>query len=308
MRNITAICGGVGGAKLALGLSAQDIDLAIIVNTGDDFRHYGLPICPDLDTVAYTLSGKVHPDQGWGRAEERFSVREELDALGEDQWFLLGDRDIALHLLRSRLMEGGTLTEAMGVIGERLGVGARLLPMSDDPAPTIIETQAGERLPFQDYFVRLRCEPPIAAIHYGGSRSTAAPDALDALTSHELDGIVICPSNPLLSIAPILEIAPLRTALESRSVPAVAVSPLVGGRAIKGPTAKLYKELGRDAGVAEIARFYRGLVDILVIDEMDRDRAAEVEAEGMRVAITDTLMRDRADKDRLAAFCLDLIG
>jgi LPPG:FO 2-phospho-L-lactate transferase len=304
---ITALCGGVGGAKLALGLDRCGVDLALIVNTGDDFLHYGLPICPDLDTVAYTLSGKVDESQGWGRGEESFAVKTELEALGETPWFQLGDRDIALHLLRARLLEEVSLTEATARIAARLGVRPRLLPMCNSAAPTILETADGP-LPFQDYFVRLRCAPTVAGLKFGGEGLPPAPEALAALTAPALRGILICPSNPLLSIAPILAIAPLRDALAGRKVPAVAVSPVIAGQAVKGPTAKLFRELGLGVDAVAVARLYAGLVDHFVLDEADAALAPEIEALGMKAPVTRTLMMDVEDKERLARFCLSLLA
>ena len=304
---ITALCGGVGGAKLALGLDRCGIELDLVVNTGDDFTHYGLRICPDLDTVAYTLSGKVDEGQGWGRAGESFAVRAELELLGETPWFQLGDRDIALHLLRARLLETGRLTEAMAEIGARLGVRPRLLPMCDSPAATIVET-AGGPLPFQDYFVRLRCAPAVTGLRFGGEGLSPAPEALAALTAPALRGILVCPSNPLLSIAPILAIAPLRDALAKRRAPAVAVSPLIAGQAVKGPTAKLFRELGLGVDAAAVARLYVGLVDHFVLDEADAALVPEVEALGMKAPVTRTLMTSVEDKEGLARFCLNLLG
>lgn len=304
MPTVTALCGGVGGAKLALGLDRLVRKLSLIVNTGDDFIHYGLPICPDLDTVAYTLTGKVDRDQGWGRSKESFAVEEEMRALGENPWFQLGDRDLALHLVRARLLQDHRLTEAMAEIGLRLGLRPALLPMSDRPAPTLVDSEEG-LLAFQDYFVRRRCAPKAKGLEFGGRDQPPAPEALAALVAADLDGIVICPSNPLLSIEPILAIKPLRDALANRRVPALAVSPLIAGTAVKGPTAKMFDELGLGADALAVARRYVGLVDIFVLDEADVALAPAIEALGMKVAAATTLMKSTEDKIELAQFCLD---
>lgn len=302
---VTALSGGIGGAKLALGFAKAEADLTVIANTGDDFAHYGLPICPDIDTLIYTLSGTANVEQGWGRADESLHVRDELAALGEDIWFTLGDKDIALHLLRARLLgEGAGLSEVTAEIARRFGLDAQIIPMSDEPAPTVVETADGS-LAFQDYFVRLRCEPELTGVRFPAA--SAAPTALAALEPDAADLIVICPSNPLLSIGPILACDGMRTALEARVVPTIAVSPIVGGAAVKGPTAKIFRELGMEVNGLEVAKLYRGLVDLFVLDETERELAEEIEALEMRVAVTDTLMQDDADKQRLARFCLDLV-
>lgn len=303
---IAALCGGVGGAKLALGLQHATPDLALVVNIGDDFVFNGLPVCPDIDTVLYTLSGKANAAQGWGRAEESFSVAQEWRALGEEPWFTLGDKDIALHLLRLRAMgEGASLSAITADLAARLGVAARVIPMSDARCPTRIATPDGP-LDFQDYFVRLRCQPVVTGVTFGGVGQPAAPAALDAMA--EAEGLVLCPSNPLLSIAPILALGEIRQALMDRKVPALAVSPIVGGTAVKGPTAKIFAELGLEVSALSVARQYAGLVDTLVIDAHDADRAPEIEALGIRAVVAPTLMTTLEDRVALARLCLDLLA
>jgi LPPG:FO 2-phospho-L-lactate transferase len=299
---VTAISGGVGGAKLALGLNHVAGELSIIANTGDDFVHYGLTICPDIDTILYTLSGNANAAQGWGREAETFAVRAELQALGEDLWFTLGDKDTALHLIRARLLEEGkTLTETVDILRRQLGVESRLLPMSNARAPTRIETADGW-LDFQEYFVRQRCAPIVKSVAY--ESQDAAAEVLNALDARHTEGIIICPSNPLLSIGPILATRGISKALENRSAPALAVSPIVDGAAVKGPTAKMFFELGIDVTGLSVAKQYQGLIDIFVLDVSDAHLAADVEKLGMRVCVTQTLMKTKADKIRLAKFCL----
>ena len=303
---IAALCGGVGGAKLALGLQHATPNLALVVNTGDDFVFNGLPVCPDIDTVLYTLSGKANAAQGWGRAEESFSVAGEWRAMGEDPWFLLGDKDIALHLLRLRAMgEVASLTAITADLAARLGVAARVIPMSDAPCPTRIATPDGP-LDFQDYFVRLRCQPVVTGVTFGGTGQPAAATALEAIA--EAQGLILCPSNPLLSVAPILALDDVRQALAQRKAPALAVSPIVGGTAVKGPTAKIFAELGLEVSALSVARQYAGLIDILAIDAHDAERAPEIEALGIRAVVAPTLMTTLDDRVALARLCIDLLA
>jgi LPPG:FO 2-phospho-L-lactate transferase len=307
MMRIAALCGGVGGAKLAAGLAHATSALDLIVNTGDDFSHYGLPVCPDLDTVLYTLAGVANAGQGWGREAETLHVQNELAARGEQLWFVLGDKDIALHLLRARLLsEGARLSQAMAEIARRFGLACNLLPMADTPAPTMVDSDAG-LLPFQEYFVARRCAPKVQGLRYGGAGASAAPEALAALTSAELDGIIVCPSNPYLSVAPILAVEELRSALLHRRVPALAVCPLIGGRAVKGPTAKIMAELGLQPTAVEIARFYAGLIDILVLDSTDADDVPAVQALGMRAMVAPILMQTAEDRLQLARHCVRML-
>jgi LPPG:FO 2-phospho-L-lactate transferase len=302
---VVALTGGVGGAKLALGLAQRlpDARLACIVNTADDFVHLGLHISPDLDTLLYTLAGCAHPEQGWGRRDETWTFMRVLESLGGPSWFRLGDGDLALHVERTRrLASGATLTLVMNELAQRLGVGPRLMPMSDDAVRTRLTTDEGV-LDFQDYFVARRAAPRVRRIEYAGS-DTARPsdEVLRALATRGLRAIVICPSNPYLSIDPILSVPGLRERLRAAAVPIVAVSPLIGGRAVKGPTAKLMQELGVEPTPEAIALHYRGLIDGLVLDEADRSWAARC---GIPTLVTPTLMRDLDDRRRLAEHVLE---
>ncbi|MCS7040622.1 MAG: 2-phospho-L-lactate transferase [Caldilineales bacterium] len=307
---LVALAGGVGGARLAHGLAHRlDPDhLSIIVNTGDDFEHLGLLICPDLDTVLYNLAGVHHPDQGWGRADETFHVLEEAARLGHDPWFRLGDKDLALHLLRRQMLAAGLrLTAVTAELARRFGVVHPILPMSDDPVRTVIGTPEGE-LAFQDYFVRQRCRPRMVGMRLEGLETARpAPAAVAALERAE--AVVICPSNPYVSIGPILALPGLRERVQAR--PTVAVSPIVGGQALKGPAAKMMAELGVEVSALGVARHYAGLIRGFVLDQRDAHLAPAVAALGLRVLVTDTVMTDTAARVRLAgevlAFVRELI-
>lgn len=305
--NVVAVAGGVGGAKLAHGLAQQlpPERLSIIVNTGDDFEHLGLLICPDIDTVLYNLAEVQHLEQGWGRAEESFDVLAEATRLGHDPWFRLGDKDIALHLLRrEQLAAGCTLTATTAALARRLGVPHAVLPMSDQPVRTIIHTPEGD-LAFQDYFVRRRCQPQMLGMSLAGladARPTAA--ALAALETADL--ILFCPSNPFVSIGPILALPGVRERIAAR--PALAVSPIVGGRALKGPAAKMLAELGAEVSALGAARPYAGLLSGFVLDHADADLAPAIAALGLRPFVTDTIMADKAGRSRLAADVLAFAG
>jgi LPPG:FO 2-phospho-L-lactate transferase len=301
-----ALCGGVGGAKLAFGL-AQVLpveSLTVAVNVGDDFEHLGLTICPDLDTVLYTLAGVVHPEQGWGRANETWAVFEELRRLQGDSWFLLGDRDIALHLLRSQLLQQGcSLTEAIAELARRLGVATVVAPITDARLRTVVMSDRGP-LAFQDYFVRLRCEPRILNLKFEGAvDATLASTVRAALDSKDLAGVIVCPSNPYLSVAPMLAIAELRERLRALNVPVVAVSPIVGGEAIKGPTAKIMRELGVTPTASVIADLYSDFVDVVIVDSAD----ASLAANDSRFAVRHTVMKSPEQKIALARECVALI-
>lgn len=307
---VILLCGGVGGAKLALGLDRllSPGDLTIIVNTGDDFDHLGLRICPDLDTVLYTLAGVVHPEQGWGRADETFVMLDELVRRGGPEWFRVGDRDLALHLQRSlRWRRGDRLTEITADLASQFAVRSTILPMTDSVVATRLETAEGV-LDFQDYFVRRRCAPVVREIHYDGASSASmSTELLQALASPRLERIIIAPSNPLLSIAPILSIPGMLDRLRWRGLPIVAVAPLIGGRAIKGPTAKLMQELGLRGGVVGVHEFYAkqypGVIDAMLIDEADVREASRL---GCVVASTNTLMQTMDDRLRVAQSVLEL--
>jgi LPPG:FO 2-phospho-L-lactate transferase len=303
--HVVALCGGIGGAKLALGLYRvlPAGHLTVIVNTGDDFEHLGLSISPDLDTVLYTLGGVADRRRGWGRADETWNFLLALGRLGGETWFQIGDRDLAMHVSRTAwLRAGGRLSGFTGKVAESLAVSARILPMSDDPIRTTIETDEGE-LPFQHYFVRRRCEPVVKAIRFEGAETArAAPGVLEALTARTLRAIIICPSNPFLSVDPILAVPEIREALKANTVPIVAISPIIGGHAVKGPTAKIMRELAVRVDSRAIAAHYRDLIDGLVIDRVD---AAEKDGAAISVIVTRTMMKTLADRERLAANALD---
>lgn len=305
MGHVVALCGGVGGARLAHGLAQRLApgDLTVIVNTGDDFEHLGLSISPDLDTVLYTLAGVANREQGWGRAGETLAVMDELKALGGPDWFLLGDKDIALHLIRTAALRAGeTLSAVMARLSTALGVGPALLPMSDQPVRTLVETAEGT-LAFQDYFVGCRCAPVVQAIRFDGAEDAQpAPAAVAALQRPDLAAIILCPSNPWLSMDPILAVPGMRDLVRGAGVPVLAVSPLIGGQAVKGPTAKIMAELGLACTNEAIAAHYAGLIDHLVIDVGDACTAP-----GLAIHQRDILMRDAGDRARLAIEILDIL-
>jgi LPPG:FO 2-phospho-L-lactate transferase len=304
---ILALAGGVGGAKLAAGL--QEVlggELTVAVNTGDDFEHLGFHISPDLDTVMYTLAGISNTATGWGLAGETWAFMEMLEKLAGETWFQLGDKDLAVHAERTRrLAAGESLSSITAALCARLGVTARVVPMSDDPVRTVVLTDGGE-LAFQDYFVRLKCEPALKGLRFDGASAARMSQgfaaALDAA-----EAIVICPSNPWLSVKPVLEVPGVEKKLRSHRVPVAAVSPIVGGRAIKGPAAKIMRELGHEASALEVARHYRGLADVFVLDNADAALADEVRALGMKPLVTDTVMRDTEISAALARRVLETV-
>jgi len=298
---ILAISGGIGGAKLALGLDQilEGSDLAVLCNTGDDFEHLGLSISPDLDTVMYTLAGLANPETGWGRKGESWQFMETLETLGGETWFRLGDADLALHVERTRrLRDGEGLGSITADISKRLGVRARLLPMSEQPVRTMVKTDEGI-LPFQRYFVERQSAPKVSGFIFEGSEAASLPPGLLAiLQSNQLEAVVLCPSNPFISIDPILSVPGMREAIEKSAAPVIAVSPIIDGQAVKGPTAKMMAELGLPMTASAIAAHYRGLIDGFVLDESDKALAATI---GVRCLITKTLMQTTDDKRRLAA-------
>lgn len=305
--SVVYLSGGVGGAKLALGLSQVlgPDELTIIANTGDDFEHLGFPVCPDIDTLVYTLSGLANREQGWGRQDESGHFMQTLKQLGGPDWFFLGDRDLAMHATRKALMdEGLTLTEITRRLARAVGVEHTILPMSNEEAPTTVETVEG-LLSFQDYFVRRRAEPAVRRLHLLGGRDVEATvDVYGALATAEL--IVIGPSNPLISIDPILAVDGVRDAMAESGAPVMAVSPIVGGRAIKGPTAKMMAELGQDVSVEGIASHYSDLATHLVIDETDAPLADAVRECGMAASVAPTVMQSLEDRVALARHILSL--
>jgi LPPG:FO 2-phospho-L-lactate transferase len=303
---IVALAGGVGGAKLAHGLAQilSPEDLTIIVNTGDDFEHYGLAICPDLDTVCYTLAGLANPDTGWGRVDESWQAMANLRQLGGPDWFNLGDRDLATHLERTRrLKDGRPLSQITRDFCRAWGVGQVILPMTDQSVRTMVGTATGE-LAFQEYFVHQRCEPKVTGFRFDGIESAIpAPGVMEAIEAAE--AVVLCPSNPWVSIDPILAVAGLRSALAAKAV--FAVSPLIGGKTVKGPAAKMYSELGIHPSAFSVARHYRGLLTGFVLDQVDAAQERAVENLNIRTLVTDTLMNHLTDRARLAGDVLNFI-
>ena len=305
---ILALCGGVGGAKLAHGLSAvlRPEELLTVVNTGDDFRHLGLYISPDLDTVIYTLAGVADPQRGWGIAGETWHFMEAIARFQGLDWFRLGDRDLATHIYRTRaLAQGAGLAQVTEQLCAAYHVRHRLLPMSDDVLQTIIIT-AQEELPFQDYFVRLGCQPEVRALRFDGAASARPHPEFDALLhNREPQAIILCPSNPFLSIDPILSLRGVRAGLQSTAAPVIAVSPIVGGKALKGPAAKIMSELGLPVNNISVAEYYRDFLDGLIIDSSDEADAPDIERLGLRVRVTNTVMRSTQDRIGLAEVALE---
>jgi LPPG:FO 2-phospho-L-lactate transferase len=297
---VVALSGGVGGAKLALGLYRilPPNMLTVVANTGDDFEHLGLSISPDLDTLLYTLSDQANRELGWGRRGETWTFMAALEKLGGESWFRLGDGDLATHVERTRrLAAGESLSAIIDDFRQRFGIAARLLPMSDDRVRTRLDTDQG-RLDFQDYFVRLRCEPLVRRLEFTGSEN-ARPNQnfLAALANPELRAVVICPSNPFISVDPILAIPGVRQALRDCRAPVIAVSPIIGGKAVKGPTAKMMGELGLPVDAAAVARHYGDFLDIYIADETDREAVAVLD---VPVVLALTLMVTLEDREELA--------
>ena len=307
-RKVIALSGGIGGAKLALGLMhilASD-SLTVIANTADDFEHMGLAISPDIDTLVYTLAGLSDTERGWGRAGETWTFMAALEALGGETWFNLGDGDLAMHVLRSaRLAKGDGLTAITADISATLNVGARILPMSDQPVRTRLRTSDGW-LDFQDYFVGRQAQPMVSEIAYSGVKAAQpAPGLIETLLGNDVAAIVICPSNPLISIEPILAVPGIRQALADATAPVVAVSPIIDGEAVKGPTAKMLLELGYSATATTVLQRYEDLIDIYIADPRDmkaltaiRPRASIVPADIMMVTFD--------DRKRLARTVMDV--
>jgi LPPG:FO 2-phospho-L-lactate transferase len=297
---VVALSGGIGGAKLALGLShvVAPENLLIVANTGDDFEHLGLSISPDLDTLTYVLAGLDDRERGWGRAGESWAFMEALGSLGGETWFALGDRDLALHVERTRRLKAGeTLSAITATLAARLGVKPAIVPMSDDPVRTRLKTAQGW-LDFQDYFVRLHCEPAVEEIAFAGAETARPhPRLIEALQAPDLGAVVICPSNPLISIEPILAVPGIRAALAAVEAPIVAVSPIVGGAALKGPTAKMFAELGVTPSAEAVFRRYADLIDILVVDETEAPLPADLLP---RTRAAQTIMRTLDDRIALA--------
>ena len=303
---IVALAGGVGGAKFTHGL-AQVLppeDLTVIVNTGDDFEHYGLYICPDLDTVCYTLAGLANPETGWGRVNETWNVIQNAVRLGGPDWFRLGDRDLGTHLERTRRLNvGHTLSQITQDFCQAWGIKQTVVPMSDQPVRTIVETGEGD-LAFQEYFVHRRCEPRVTGFRFEGVEQ-AEPAAGTREVISSADAIVICPSNPWVSIGPILRVlSPLEWGKEVR---VIAISPIIGGQTVKGPAAKMYRELGIEPSAVAVARHYCDFITDFVFDTLDKQLESEIRSLKMRTFVTNTLMNSHDDRKRLANDVLSLI-
>lgn len=301
---VVALCGGVGGAKLAMGLYRILGDkLTIVVNTGDDFEHLGLSISPDIDTVLYTLSGLANRELGWGRADESWNFMDAVAVLGAESWFRLGDRDLALHVERTRRLKAGhSLSAIVRDFAKSLGVTAEIVPMSDDPVRTMVVTPEGT-LPFQRYFVEKRCAPKVERIFFEGAEAARPnPVLARAIADPDLAAIIVCPSNPFLSIDPSLSVPGLADTIRHARAPSVAVSPLIGGKAVKGPTSKIMGELGLAVNTGAIAGHYGDLLDGLVIDAADRADSISL---ALPVRVTATLMASDEDRERLAREVLD---
>ena len=305
--HVLALSGGIGGAKLALGLSRvlPPETLTVVANTGDDFEHLGLSISPDVDTLMYTLAGLDNSEAGWGRKDETWTFMSALAQLGGETWFKLGDADLAVHVERTRrLRSGESLSQITGDLCRKLGVPARIVPMSDDPVRTRIRTDDGW-LDFQDYFVRFQSRPVVREIVFASAANARPqPQFLAALADPDLRAVVICPSNPLISIDPILSLPGVRDALRACKAPVVAVSPIIAGRAVKGPTAKMLEELGIVPSAEVVARRYGDMIDVFVADP---DDAAVISDAGLDLEVfaTPTLMRTLADREHVARAVLD---
>jgi LPPG:FO 2-phospho-L-lactate transferase len=301
---VLALSGGVGGAKLVLGLSnlVPPDKLVVVANTGDDFEHLGFYISPDIDTLLYTLAGLNNPESGWGRRDETWTFMAALQALGGETWFRLGDGDLAIHVERTRRLKAGErLSQIVQDFSRRFGISARIVPMTDAPVQTRVQTREGW-LAFQRYFVEQQCRPEVLGFSFEGA-ATARPhaDFLAALKSPALRAVVICPSNPFISIDPILALRGVREALSDCGAPIVAVSPVIGGRAVKGPTAKMLHELGLEVSAVEVARHYREFLDGYVIDDAD---AGMAKALPIPTVVAKTLMLSLADRERVASTVL----
>lgn len=298
-----ALSGGIGGAKLALGLShvLEKTQLTVIANTGDDFEHFGLYISPDVDTLIYTLADINNTKLGWGRRDETWNFMDACGEVGLDTWFRLGDRDLAVHLYRSnRLKQGATLSDIVRELCAGFSVRSEIIPMSDHPVRTIVETDSGI-LPFQEYFVKHRCKPRVAAIHFEGiDEAMPAPGFLKRLQDPGLRAIIICPSNPFLSVHPILSLPGIKQDFKTGVRPVIVVSPIVQGQALKGPTTKLMRELKLETDVVTIAGIYKDIADAVVIDTQDTEFTQEIESMGITVHTANIVMRTLQDRINLA--------
>ncbi|MGB7220179.1 MAG: 2-phospho-L-lactate transferase [Vicinamibacterales bacterium] len=306
--HVLAMAGGVGGAKLALGLSRRltPAELTIVVNTGDDETFHGLHVSPDLDTVMYTLAGMANPETGWGIAGETFRTLGALEQLGADTWFRLGDLDLATHVRRTERLRGGaTLSQATRELASALGIRHPLVPMSDDRVRTMAVTGQGD-LAFQEYFVHRRCEPCIMGVRFDGAAAAQPSPGFQAALA-TATAIVYCPSNPLVSIGPVLALAGVRDAITAFAGPRIAVSPIVGGQALRGPAAKMMAELHEEVSCVGVARRYLGACDTVVIDTVDGAHAPAIEGMGLRASVANTIMNTDRDKEALARHIINLI-
>ena len=304
---VLALAGGVGGAKLALGLSRvlSPDELTIVVNTGDDEEFYGLHVSPDLDTVMYTLGGVSNPETGWGMVDETFQALEGLKVYGADAWFGLGDKDLATHIRRTDMLrDGHSLSEVTRSLSTALGIRHPIVPMSNDRVRTKVTTELGE-LAFQEYFVKLRCEPIVKSLRFEGA-DAASPAPAFSQALEQSGAIVFCPSNPFVSVAPILAVPGVSNGIREFGGLRVGVSPIIGGKALKGPAAKMLEEFGHDVSCVGVAARYVGLCDVFIIDNEDRADGPMIEELGMRVEVTDTIMNTEEDKVRLAKFICEL--
>jgi len=313
--SVLALSGGVGGAKLALGLAdlLPPGQLHVLANTADDFRHLGLYICPDIDTLLYTLSGNANELLGWGRAGETWNTMEALQSLGGATWFRLGDKDLATHLWRTTALERGEdLAQVTDQLARQLGIASLIHPMCEEKVSTTVHCAQGD-LPFQQYFVKEQCKPAVSGFHFEGiGRARPSSNVVSLLQGTAVAAIVVCPSNPFVSIDPILQIPGFWQVLRDHRAPVVLISPIVAGAAIKGPAAKMMAELGMPVTAFGVAQHYceryPGLLDYFVIDESDATLAREIAELGLQVRVVSTVMKSREDKRRLARFTLDLVA
>lgn len=305
---ITALAGGIGASKLLLGLASvmPPEDITIIANTGDDIELFALRICPDIDTVTYTLAGVINEETGWGLKGDTFECLRWLERYGEASWFNLGDRDFGTHVFRTNaLRSGASLTEVTDHIRRSLGVGSTILPMSDAYTPTRVVTDEGE-MHFQEYFVSRRCEPRVREIRFDNIESAEpAPGVLSAIL--EANAVIICPSNPFISIGPILAVPGVREALKETAATVVAVTPIIGGRALKGPAADMLRDLGHEVSAGAVAALYSDVLDVFVLDEADASMEAGIGSLGIHAAVTNTVMNTLEDKQNLARTVVQLV-
>ena len=306
-KKILALSGGVGGAKLCRGLDqiTDKDELVIIANTGDDFLYLGFYISPDIDTLIYTLAGENNIETGWGRTDETWKAHNVMGGLGADNWFKLGDKDLEMHVYRSKEIQNGTsLTEITQKVSKIWNINSKILPMSNHSIKTIIESDIGT-LSFQEYFVKKQCIPKVESITFKQKKAKASQTLLDEMNDNNLTAIIFAPSNPYLSIDPILSLSEIKNFLRTTSTPVIAVSPVVDGQAVKGPTTKIMSELGVEPSAVSIAKHYDGLIDGLILDVLDQNLVSQVEDIGIRTKVMNTIMHNDQDKIELAQAALD---